>query len=154
MGQGVGHFALHCECLGSTSLCTRLHAIMHSHTVSGLFSQAASPVWAAVGHARRSTEIVSILVMLGPVYLRTMCRSSSSFVSGWRTSTQWRRSWSVYGLQSSTECEGAERPRGDGSSGWLRAEWQGAQQVAQGSFVALQPANLVASTLGWQGQGG
>ena len=69
----MGHFALHCECPGSTSLCTRLHAIVHSHTISGLFSQGSSPVWATVGHARRSTEIVSILsfIMLGPVYLRT-----------------------------------------------------------------------------------
>ena len=69
----MGHFALHCECPGSTSLCTELHAIVHSHTISGLFSQGSSPVWATVGHARRSTEIVSILsfIMLGPVYLRT-----------------------------------------------------------------------------------
>ena len=149
----MGHFALHCECLGSTSLCTRLHAIVHSHTISGLFSQGSSPVWATVGHARRSTEIVSILVMLGPVYLRTMCRSSSSFVSGWRTSTQWRRSWSVYGLQSSTECEGAERPRGDGRSGAAACGVAGSQQLAHHSFVALQPADLVAA-LGWQGKGG
>ena len=107
-GQGVGHFALHCECPGSTSLCTELHAIVHSHTISGLFSQGSSPVWATVGHARRSTEIVSILsfIMLG----QTRGRSSSSVVSGWRTS-------GVYSLQSSTECEGAERPRGDGRSG-------------------------------------
>ena len=142
----MGHFALHCECPGSTSLCTELHAIVHSHTISGLFSQGSSPVWATVGHARRSTEIVSILsfIMLG----QTRGRSSSSVVSGWRTS-------GVYSLQSSTECEGAERPRGDGRSG--AAACGVARQPATStsrSFVALQPADLVATLVGRYGKGG
>ena len=48
--------------------------------------------------------------------------------------------------------------RGRGGTGGveqLRAEWQAAsiQQLAHHSFVALQPADLVAA-LGWQGKGG